>query len=144
MHELEPLPRVRHRDLIRRGLRCQCPNCGQAKLFSSGLRIHRHCPACGMTLERSDGYFLGPLCINYGLVAIGFVAPVLLCGFIGLIPVELALTAGLGGALLFPLLLYRCCWSWWLMLYYSCLPNELHANRAEDCDDVSFDEEKRA
>ena len=92
----------------------------------------------------SDGYFLGPLCINYGLVAIGFVAPVLLCGFIGLIPVELALTAGLGGALLFPLLLYRCCWSWWLMLYYSCLPNELHANRAEDCDDLSFDEEKRA
>ena len=144
MHALEPLPQVTRGDLLRRGLRCQCPNCGQAKLFRSALRIHPRCPACGMTLERGDGYFLGPLCINYGLVAIGFVAPVLLTGFMGWIDFQLALGISLAAALLLPLLLYRMSWSCWLMVYYTCLPDELHANRPEDCDDLSFEEEKRA
>ena len=97
-----------------------------------------------MTLERGDGYCLGPLCINYGIVAIGFVAPLLLAGFAGWLSLEIALTVGFAGALLLPLFLYRATWSWWLMLYYICLPDELHANRPIDCDDLSFEEEKRA
>lgn len=97
-----------------------------------------------MTLERGDGYYLGPLCINYGLVAICIVAPILLAGFTGWISLKWALVLGLGGALLLPILLYRSTWSWWLMIYYICLPDELHANRPEDCDDLSFEEEKRA
>ena len=140
---LKPLPKVRHRDIVRRGLRCECPNCGQAKLFRSLLRIHHRCPSCGMTLERGDGYFLGPLCINYGIVVFGFVAPLLLAGVAGWIPLKLALAVGLIGALLIPILLYRFCWSLWLMIYYFCLPDELHANRPEDSDDLLFEEEQR-
>jgi len=140
---LEPLPKVRHRDIVRLGLRCDCPNCGQAKLFRSLLQIHHRCPSCGMTLERGDGYFLGPLCINYGIVVFGFVAPLLLAGVAGWIPIKMALALGLIGALLIPIALYRFCWSLWLMIYYFCLPDELHANRPEDSDDLLFEEEQR-
>jgi hypothetical protein len=29
------------------------------------------------------------------------------------------------------------------MIYYLCLPDELHANRPEDSDDLMFEEEQR-
>lgn len=97
-----------------------------------------------MTLERGDGYYLGPLCINYGFVAIGFVTPLLIVGFLDIIPMETALAIALIGALLLPIALYRTTWSLWLMLYYICLPDELHANHPENSDDLSFEEEKRS
>ena len=131
------------REIVGRGLRCTCPNCGSAKLFKSLLRIHHRCPSCGMTLERGDGYYLGPLCIHYGTVAFGFVTPLLILGFAGLIPLKLALASSLAGGLILPVFLYRYAWSWWLMVYYLCLPGELHANRSDDADDLSFEEEVR-
>lgn len=143
MNELINLPKVTHRDIVRRGLRCECPNCGQAKLFKSLLRIHRQCPKCGMTLERGDGFYLGPLCINYGIVVFVYLAPILLLGVSGRIPMKVAIFVGLIGALLLPIFLYRYCWSLWLMIYYFVLPDELHANRPEDSDDLSFEEEQR-
>jgi hypothetical protein len=98
-----------------------------------------------MTLERGDGYYLGPLCINYGFVAIGFVTPVLLISvFIEAFPFNVGLAIALIGAVLMPLVLYRTTWSLWLMIYYICLPGELHANHPEDSDDLSFEEEKRS
>ncbi|MFQ3225884.1 MAG: hypothetical protein ACI8Z5_002152 [Lentimonas sp.] len=142
--QFQQLPKVTHRQLLIRGLRCQCPNCGHAKLFRSMLRIQHSCPACGMCLERGDGYYLGPLCINYGTVVFTFVLPVLLLGFIEWIPIKLALALAATGALLLPLLLYSFSWSCWLTIYYLCLPDELHANRDEDCDDLSFEEERRS
>ena len=95
-----------------------------------------------MTLERGDGYYLGPLCINYGLVVFGYVAPFLLLGVAEIIPFNLALVFGLSGAIILPVILYRPCWSLWLMIYYSS-PDELHANRPEDSDDLMFEEEQR-
>ncbi|WPJ96938.1 DUF983 domain-containing protein [Coraliomargarita algicola] len=142
-HTLAPLPKVSHSDIVRRGLRCQCPNCGQSKLFRSFLKIHHRCPYCGMTLERGDGYYLGPLCINYGIAVFGAVAPLLLAGFAGWIPFMPAMIAAGIAALLLPLLLYRISWSLWLMSYYFCLPDELHANRPEDSDELLFEEEHR-
>jgi uncharacterized protein (DUF983 family) len=141
--QLQPAPNVTRRQLLMRGLRCLCPNCGQAKLFETRLHIHRYCPKCGMRIERSDGYYLGPVCINYGIAVFTFVLPVLLLGFFGYITIKLALAIAFTGALLLPVLLYRFSWSYWLMIYYICLPDELHANRPEDCDDLSFEEELR-
>ena len=96
-----------------------------------------------MTLERGDGYYLGPLVINYGLVVFGYVAPFLLLGVAEIIPFNLALVLGLSGATILPVILYRQCWSLWLMIYYLCLPEELHANRPKDSDDLMFEEEQR-
>ena len=96
-----------------------------------------------MCLKRGDGYYLGATLINYGTVVFTFVLPVLLLGFFGSIAIKLVLIIAFTGALLLPLLLYRFSWSCWLMIYYLCLHDELHANRPEDCDDLSFEEERR-
>ncbi len=103
--QLQPTPNVTRRQLLMRGLRCQCPNCGQAKLFKTRLRIHRYCPKCGMRIERGDGYYLGPLCINYAVAVFTFVFPALLLGFFGYIAIKLALLIAVTGALLLPVLL---------------------------------------
>lgn len=96
-----------------------------------------------MTLERGDGYYLGPLCLNYGFVAFCVVSPLILIGFLGLLSMQIALTLALLAACLLPIVIYRWCWSLWLTIYYVCLPGELHANRSEDSDDLSFEEEPR-
>lgn len=97
-----------------------------------------------MRLERGDGYYLGPLCLNYGATVFAVVLPILLLGFLGWIAIKLALVIAIIAALLLPVLFYRFSWSCWLMIYYFCLPGELHANRSEDCDDLSFEEEQRS
>ncbi|MFP4165665.1 MAG: DUF983 domain-containing protein [Opitutales bacterium] len=141
---IEPFPPVNQRQILSRGLRGSCPNCGQAALFRSLLRPRHTCPVCGMTIERGNGYFLGPLCINYGIVAFLFITPVLIAGFAEWIPLKAALVTGLLGALFLPVFLYRPSWSIWLTIYYLCLPDELHANRPENSDDLSFEEDQRA
>ena len=141
--QLQQMPNVTRRQLFIRGLYSQCPNCGQAKLFKTPLRIHRYCPKCSMQIERCDGYYLGPLSINYSITVFTFVLPSLLLGFFGYITIKLALVIAFTGALLLPVLLYRFSWSCWLMIYYSCLTQELHANQTEDCDDLCFEEERR-
>ena len=145
LSDLKPLPKVGTRQLVQRGFAQLCPNCGRSKLFKSTLKLHKRCPECGMTLERGDGYYLGPLCLNYGFVAIGFVLPILITGLlIEVVAFQVALVIALIGAFTLPLALYRLSWSLWLMIYYICLPDELHANHSEDSDDLSFEEEKRS
>lgn len=141
--KLKLLPKVTPRQLIRRGLKCQCPNCGLAKLFKSMLEVEHHCPECGMLIKRGDGYYLGPLCLNYGFVAFAVVLPILLLGFSDWMTLKLALIVAFFCALLLPVLFYRFSWSCWLTIYYICLPEELHANRPDDCDDLSFEEDRR-
>ena len=140
---LQLLPKVSSRQLIRRGLKGHCPNCGNARLFRSVLRIEHDCPSCGMRLQRGDGYYLGALCLNYGITVFFFLIPVLLIGFSDWIDIKLAIAISVFGAFTLPVILYRFSWSCWLMIYYLCLPGELHANRDESCDDLSFEEEKR-
>jgi uncharacterized protein (DUF983 family) len=36
------------------GLRCRCPNCGEAPLFSGYLKVCDRCEACGEDLSRAD------------------------------------------------------------------------------------------
>lgn len=36
------------------GLRCRCPNCGEAPLFSGYLRVRSRCEACGEDLSNAD------------------------------------------------------------------------------------------
>lgn len=43
---------------ILRGIRCQCPRCGEAKLFRAFLKPVSHCPACHQdwTHQRADDF----------------------------------------------------------------------------------------
>ncbi len=36
------------------GLRCRCPRCGEAPMFSGLLTVRPHCPACGLDYAKVD------------------------------------------------------------------------------------------
>lgn len=129
--------------ILTRSLSGKCPNCGQGKIFRSPLRINHRCENCGMTLERGNGYYLGPLCLNYGFVAFFIVSPLILAGYVGWLALPLALGLAFIAAFALPVLFYQYAWRIWLASYYICLPAELHANRPQDSDDLLFEEEPR-
>ncbi len=40
--------------LLRVGLRCRCPRCGQGALFRGFMRVVDRCPVCGLELAAAD------------------------------------------------------------------------------------------
>jgi uncharacterized protein (DUF983 family) len=50
------------------GLRCHV--CGQGRLFRGWFRMHERCENCGFRFERSPGFWLGSIFVNYGLTAL--------------------------------------------------------------------------
>ncbi len=52
--------------LLTNGLRLRCPVCKRGRIFPHLMRMAKQCPACGITLEREPGYFLGSIYFNYG------------------------------------------------------------------------------
>jgi len=117
--------------LIARGLRNQCPNCGRAGLFAQGFTLHKHCPRCGLELERGEGFFLGSMSINYGMTVLAVLVPVLVCWLVGAIDGWWAAGLALAGAIVFPVAFYRSSRSWWLMAFFFFLPHELPSNRRD-------------
>lgn len=117
--------------IIGRGLANRCPNCGGRTLFRPGtlFELDRQCRACGLKLERDEGFFLGSLSLNYGVTVVGFLLPVLLLWRAGLLGGTAAAVVAGAGALGVPMLFYRSSRSWWLMCYYYFLPHHLPANR---------------
>ncbi|HTQ32384.1 MAG TPA: DUF983 domain-containing protein [Opitutaceae bacterium] len=126
--------------IIARGLANHCPNCGAPTLFEPGaiLKVNEQCSNCGLKFDRGDGFFLGPFVVNYGVTAFGFIVPVVLCYFFGKLGGAATLALAGTGAVLIPALLYRCSWSWWLMVYFYFLPQKLPNNR----DELHEDEEE--
>jgi uncharacterized protein (DUF983 family) len=115
--------------ILSRGVANECPNCATKTLFPAGsFRIHRRCPRCGLLLDPGEGFFLGPLVINYTLTVFGFVLPLIWVGISGFIPLGPALAVAVVGGLGIPVLLYRRSWGWWLMIYFFFLPDKLPAN----------------
>ncbi|QKG72399.1 DUF983 domain-containing protein [Erythrobacter mangrovi] len=45
-------------EMLLRGLRCQCPRCGEARIFGKWLKPLAHCPACALDLseQRADDF----------------------------------------------------------------------------------------
>jgi len=125
--------KVTRLQIVARGLSNRCPNCGGRTLFRKGtlFKINAECPDCGLRIERDEGFFLGSMSLNYGVTLVGFLAPVLLLAYFGVIGTEAAAYIAAAGALVFPVLFYRSSRSWWLMNYYFFLPQHLPANRAE-------------
>lgn len=117
--------------IVARGLTHRCPNCGGRTLFRAGtlFQVNAACPACGLPIERDEGFFLGSMSLNYGFTVVCFLVPVLLLYIRHRLGgVAAGVLAG-AGALLVPALFYRSSRSWWLMNYYLVLPQHLPANR---------------
>ncbi len=125
--------KVTSAQIISRGLTLRCPNCGGRTLFQAGLslELNKSCPSCGLRLEKDEGFFLGAMSLNYGVTLVGWLTPVALLWYGGVLGGALAAGLALGGSLLVPLLLYRASRSWQLMLYYFFFPRQLPANRRE-------------
>lgn len=129
--------------IFNRCLKGLCPNCGQSKIAHSWIAIHKKCPKCSMPIKRGNGFYFGPICLNYGLIAFGIISPLLILGFSNLIPIVWTLSLSILFSFSLPILFYPISWSLWLMLYYLCLPKELYENRPDNSDDLLFDEDER-
>lgn len=117
--------------IVARGLTNRCPNCGGRTLFKAGtlFQVNPACPACGLKIERGEGFYLGSLSLNYGVTLVGFMVPVMLLAVYQVIGTTTAIVLAGVGALLFPALFYRSSRSWWLMNYYIFFPHQLPANQ---------------
>lgn len=120
---------VSQREILRRGFRNCCPNCGGKTLFKRGLTMNHRCTSCGMAFERGEGFFLGSMTMNYTVTLFAWLLPVLILTLADFLPVWFGIALALVGAVGFPILFYRCSRSWWLMAYFYFLPHELPKNR---------------
>jgi len=116
--------------VLGRGLRNRCPNCGLPTLFQAGrwFDTNRACSACGLVFERDEGFFIGSMSINYGVTLVLFLGPDMLLVYKGVIGTTPAIVIAGVGALGFPVVFYRSSRSWWLMQYYLLFPHHLPAN----------------
>jgi len=103
--------------VVSRGLRNRCPNCGGATLFKVGtlFEVNPGCAKCGLRFERDEGFFIGSMSLNYGVTLVGFLTPVMLLAFNGVIGTTTAIVLAGVGSVGFPMLFYRSSRSWWLM-----------------------------
>lgn len=124
---------VTKRQIISRGFANRCPNCGEKTLFRDDRRfeLNRACPACGLRLEKDEGFFLGAMALNYGVTCFGLLAPVAILWYLGALSGRTAAIVAGALALVAPVVLYRSSRSWQLMLYYFFFPQHLPANRRE-------------
>jgi uncharacterized protein (DUF983 family) len=124
--------KVTRLQVVARGLRNRCPNCGRATLFRMGtwFEVNKECPECGLRFERDEGFFIGSMSLNYGVTIVCFLTPVLLLAYRGLIGTTTAIVLAGAGSIGFPLLFYRSSRSWWLMQYYLLFPLHLPANKS--------------
>jgi DNA-directed RNA polymerase subunit RPC12/RpoP len=122
--------KVTRLQVVSRGLRNRCPNCGGATLFKEGswFEVNKACANCGLRFERDEGFFIGSMSINYGVTLVLFLTPVMILAYKGVIGTNLAIGLAGVGAVGFPILFYRSSRSWWLMQYYLLFPLHLPEN----------------
>jgi len=125
--------KVTRLQVVGRGLLNRCPNCGGSTLFRKGtwFQVNKACPACGLVIERDEGFFIGSMSLNYGVTIVCFLTPVLLLAYNGVIGTTTAVVLSGIGSIGFPVAFYRSSRSWWLMQYYLFFPIHLPANRVE-------------
>jgi uncharacterized protein (DUF983 family) len=131
--EKPPALAVTRWQIVARGVSNRCPNCGGRTLFRKGtfFEINGECPACGLRIERDEGFFLGSMSLNYGVTIVCFLLPDLLAACKGWIGTTTAIVLACAGAIVVPALFYRSSRSWWLMSYYFFLPQHLPSNRLD-------------
>jgi predicted RNA-binding Zn-ribbon protein involved in translation (DUF1610 family) len=121
--------KVTRMQVVSRGLRNRCPNCGDATLFREGslFEVNKACSACGLLFERDEGFFIGSMSLNYGVTLV-LLVPLAILVYKGFIGTTAAVVLAGVGAIGLPILFYRSSRSWWLMQYYLLFPHHLPAN----------------
>jgi uncharacterized protein (DUF983 family) len=103
---------------------CDCPRCGEGRLFRGPFSMHDRCAVCHLTFEREPGYFVGAIYINYAVTAILTISGFLLVDHYAdlALEAEIALWSLFGIA--FPLFFFRHSKSFWLALDHLVDPEE--------------------
>jgi uncharacterized protein (DUF983 family) len=101
--------------LLLNAVRLRCPACKRGPIFPRLLKMAPGCPACGLSLERESGYFLGSIYFNYAVTCM--LAGALYFGlrFGADAPGWAATAAATAAAVLFPFWFWRYARSFWLM-----------------------------
>jgi uncharacterized protein (DUF983 family) len=118
-------------EIFKRGTLGKCPRCGRGAILKTIFIRNDACPHCRMHFAREDGFFLAATAINYGLVCVGYLLPLLILWLLGWLPNWLSIALCLFGVLALPVLLYRYSQSLWLGLYYAIVPGELDEGNIE-------------
>jgi uncharacterized protein (DUF983 family) len=115
--------------LLGRALRRRGPYCGNPGIFRGWFELRDHCPGCGVSFDREEGYFLGAMAINL-IVAEGLTVAVvvLLMVFtdLSLLPLEvIAVSLAVG----LPILFYPYSKTLWMVLDLMLDPPERQTER---------------
>ncbi len=100
--------------LLWRAARLRCPICGQGKLFCGWFSMPQRCEHCNFRFERSPGYWLGSIFVNYGLTALIVTGAYFALFFTEALPDEWILRVLLAYCVLFPLWFFRYARSVWI------------------------------
>jgi uncharacterized protein (DUF983 family) len=122
--------KVTRLQVVSRGLRNRCPNCGGSTLFREGtwFEVNKACSDCGLQFERDEGFFIGSMSLNYGVTLVCFLTPIMILAYHGVIGTTAAIVLAGIGSIAFPVMFYRSSRSWWLMQYYLLFPHHLPEN----------------
>ncbi|GEM_PF-320768 len=122
---------VTRADVLFRGVRGCCPNCGQRGLMASWFHLNQRCKACGMDLAKSHGFYSGTTSIGYVASIIFVIIPICFLVVGEVLSVRAGVLLGIGGSFGFIVLIYPLMLCWMVMAYHFVLPEELPANQAD-------------
>jgi len=94
-----PLPNLR--TLLGRGCRKRCPQCGQGPLYQGWIKLHEHCPVCGLRYLPDQGDLWGALLFFDRIL---FIVPVIAIFFLRQFDFHTTSLLLLGGSLVFVLI----------------------------------------
>lgn len=116
-------------ECCRRAWRNRCPRCGVGRILKNLFVRHGCCKHCGLRYAREDGFFTAALPINYTLVCLLWVIPLMVLWMTDFFAWEWMVGLCAGGALLIPPLTYRYSQCLWLGAYYFFLANDIDSGK---------------
>jgi uncharacterized protein (DUF983 family) len=100
--------------LLWRAARLRCTICGQGKLFCGWFSMPERCSHCNFRFERSPGYWLGSIFVNYGLTALIVTGAYFALFFSEVMSDDWILRLLLAYCVIFPLWFFRYARSVWI------------------------------
>ncbi|MGA0133328.1 MAG: hypothetical protein ACO3ND_03110 [Opitutales bacterium] len=124
----EPALKVTRSDVLLRGLRCACPNCGGRGLLASWFRLAPACRHCGMDLARSHGFYSGTTSIGYVAAILVILLPLCFLVVHDVVSARAAVLIGMFGSAAFIVGIYPVMLCWMVAACHLALPGDLPAN----------------
>lgn len=80
---------------IFRSGRLRCPDCGEGKVAKNWRETNEKCPKCGFDFCVEGGFYLGPIYLNYGFLAVVSLTVGMPAVWFGYVTEWVAVTVGL-------------------------------------------------